>query len=227
MLQAAEAEPFILDAVLAVSALHKIISSVPDICTSDVLRQFKDEHHFAVQKYQKSLVCMRNAISNRSMDTRTALIACILTICFENAYGRRDMAIFNCLAGSRLRRQFSIPLLGNGPLPRALTGSTVKSDAMEDELVDLFARLDISSMVFVDFRSIDEHRVLKDELNDVAEEIPFIFYTFSEAASYCNVVMSCCWHFMKIIQGLGRELSGHPLEKGRDERWVYGDLRYG
>ncbi|KAH9209816.1 hypothetical protein DL95DRAFT_371690 [Leptodontidium sp. 2 PMI_412] len=74
VLQVAEAEPFILDAVLAIAAINKIISGAPDMRDWDAHLLFSDDHKFAVEKYQQSLLCMRRAILNGKMDARMASV---------------------------------------------------------------------------------------------------------------------------------------------------------
>lgn len=230
ILQAAEADPFIRHAVIAVGALYKIIHKAPHMRPCDAHRLFKAEHDFAVQEYQKSLVSMRDAISTSTMDVRTALIACLLTVCFENAYGRKDLALLNCLSGTKLRRKFSISPLGNRSLHRASAGTGLSTSCfIEDELVAVFSRLDLSSMLFVDYYPADGHRIFKDELDNLIEEMPSIFNTMEDAVAYGNIVTNRCWHFLNIVQGLDRPPVWRPWEHIEDfhERWAWVDLRYG
>jgi hypothetical protein len=89
-MQVAEAEPFILDAIIAIGGIHKILNEVPEKRWHEaVRRRLKEEHQFAVQKYQNALGLMRSALAKGIMGARTALIACLLIVCFENAYGRK------------------------------------------------------------------------------------------------------------------------------------------
>ncbi|CZR69793.1 uncharacterized protein PAC_19693 [Phialocephala subalpina] len=230
ILQAAEANPFIRHAVIAVGALYKIIHKEPHMRPCDAHRLFKAEHDFAVLEYQKSLVSMRDAISTSSMDVRTALIACLLTVCFENAYGRKDLALLNCFSGTKLRRKFSISPLGNRSLHRASAGAGLSMSCFaEDELVSVFSRLDLSSMLFVDFYPADGHRIFKDELDNLIGEMPSRFNTMEEAVAYGDILTNRCWHFLNIVQGLDRPPVQRPWGHIEDfhERWASFDLRYG
>ena len=216
VLQAAEAEPFIFDAVVAIGAMHEIIHKAPNMRGWDAHLLFKDDHQFAVQKYQHSLICMRRAILNGKMDARTALISCLLTTCFENAYGRHDTAFWQTANALRLTKGFAIPTSSSGQSPRELSGTvSPMTCTVEDELAAVFSRLDISAMLLVDYRSGAEHRILKDGLDQATRIMPRVFATIEEATAYGNMIMSRCWHFMKIIEYLDRE--PNPCESTEQE----------
>jgi hypothetical protein len=230
ILQAAEADPFIRHAVVAVGALYKITHNAPHMRPSDAHRLYKAEHDFAVQEYQKSIVSMRNAITTSSMDVRSALIACLLTVCFENAYGRKDLALFNCLSGAKMRQKFAISPLGNRSKYRApARAGLLTSCSIEDELLAAFSRLDLSSMIFIDFHPSGSHRILKDELDNLTEDMPTRFNDMEEVVAYGNIIINQCWHFLNIVQGLDTPVIlrvwEHPEES--PDRWARVDLRYG
>ncbi|CZR69450.1 uncharacterized protein PAC_19350 [Phialocephala subalpina] len=227
VLQAAEAEPFILDAVVAIAAMNKIISGAPDMRDWDAHLLFSDDHKFAVEKYQHSLLRMRRAILNGKMDARMALMACLLTICFENSYGRRDIALWHTANGLRLTKGFAIPMSSSGQSPPELSGSpSPMTCTVEDELGAVFSRLNISAMVLVDYRSGAEHQSLRDGLGQATRSMPREFTTIEEATTYGNMIISRCWHFIKIIEHPDREPNPYtPMEQGK--RWIRTDIRYG
>lgn len=100
---------------------------------------------------------MKSSIEKETMSARTALIACFLTVCFENTYGRKDLRVMNSLAGANLARTLSIQISSAGSSrPVVLEPCTV-----EDELVAAFSRLDVSAMIVVDLRTASEHRIPK------------------------------------------------------------------
>jgi Fungal specific transcription factor domain len=227
ILQVAEAEPFILDAVVAIGAIHKIINEVPEKRSYEaVRRRFNHEHQFAIQKYQNSLASMRNAIASGTMAPRTALIACLLTVCFENAYGRKDLALNNCIIGAKLAKSISIPILDN-PARKAVGFATFMSCTIEDELVAVFSRLDIYGMVLIDPRPGEIHRTSKDKLDDIVENMPPTFDTIKEASTYGNVVMTRCWYFIKIMQGLEKPPPWLPQNDSDQQKWANIEIRYG
>lgn len=230
VLQTAEAEPFIFDAVIAVGALHKIITDAPDLKDVEAHRRSNHEHNFALERYHNSLRCMRKALVDGKMEARTALIACLLTVCFDNFYGSRDTAIFNMLSGVKLVKQIAHPMVG-GALPGLESAATSNSTAasVEEELVAIFTRLDITSMVFIDHRFPDEHRMMKDSLDQTIESLPREYSALEEALCDGEMIMARCWHFIKILQGIGQEFAdlSDYLGKAEQHRWYSTRIRYG
>jgi hypothetical protein len=221
IMQVAEAESFILDAIIAIGGIHKILNEVPEKRWHEaVRRRLKEKHQFAVQKYQNALGLMRSVLAKGTMDARTALIACLLTVCFENAYGRKDLALRNTIIGAKMARNISIPTL-NSPLLRSSSEpATFMSNTIEDELVAIFSRLDIYGMVLVDPRSSSDHQISKDELDQAVRTMPVTFDTIKEASTYGNVVMTRCWRFIKIIQGLEKPPPWLPQEENQKQEWA-------
>jgi hypothetical protein len=227
VLQAAEAEPFIFDAVLAVGALHNIVTDAPDLKNAEAHRQYKDEHNFALEKYHDSLRSMRKALIEGRMEARIALIACLLTVCFENLYGTRGTAIFNMLSGVKLAKQLAHQTAA-GALPGVKSaGPTAAS--IEKELVDMFTRLDITSMIFIDRRPADEHRIMKDSLDRAIESLPREYSALDEAVRDGEMIMAHCWHFIKIIQEIGQEFPSifDCIAKANKGHWLSRSIRYG
>ncbi|KAE9363114.1 hypothetical protein N431DRAFT_423591 [Stipitochalara longipes BDJ] len=226
VLQAAEAEPFIFDAVVAVGALHKIINDAPDLKDVEAHRRASHEHNFALERYQNSLGCMRKALVDGKMDARTALIACLLTVCFDNLYGNRGTAVFNMLSGVKLAKQIAQPT-AKGAESAPTTNPTAAS--VEKELVAMFTRLDITSMVFIDHRPADEHRMMKDSLDQATEALPWVYSALEEAVCDGEMIMARCWHFIKILQEIGQKFLSFSdyFLKLKPDRWTTKSIRYG
>lgn len=116
ILQLAESQPFIREAVIAVAAMYRVPRQTRNVrMPVTILRgAYREEHTFALEKYQKSVTLMKDAIARESMDVRTALIACLLTVCFEQAFGRRDLALANLRSGRLLDLStYDRPLIRN------------------------------------------------------------------------------------------------------------------
>jgi Fungal specific transcription factor domain len=234
VLQAAEAEPFLFDAVIAIGALHKslteIINEVPDLKDVEVHRRSNIEHNFALERYHHSLGCMRKALAEGKMEARTALIACLLTVCFDNFYGSRDTAMFNMISGVKLAKRIAYTT-ATGALPdlepTPITIPTATS--VEDELVSIFTRLDVTSMVFIDHRSIDEHRVMKDSLDQAARFLPAKYALLEDAVRDGEMIMARCWHFIKIMQEMGQRFFDivNYFTQAAQHRWSRVRIRYG
>ena len=227
ILQLVELEPFIHDAIVAIGALHKINNKVSENQRHDARRRCKDEHQFAVLKYQTSLASMRTSIAKGTMNARTALIACLLTVCFENAYGRNDLALRNCITGANLAKSLCIPILSKPLGQKSSEPANFMACTVEDELVAVFSRLDINAMVLVDPRPGVYHRASKDVLDQRVRDMPTAFNTLKEASTYGSVAMTRCWHFIKIIQGLDKPPPWLPREEGQKQHWAGIEIRYG
>jgi hypothetical protein len=215
---------------IAVGALHKIITDAPDLRDVEAHRRSSHEHNFALERYHNSLGCMRKALGDGKMEPRTTLIACLLNVCFDSFYGSRDTAIFNMMSGVRLAKKVSHPTT-NGALlglePAAKTYTTAVS--VEEELIAIFIRLDVTSMVFIDHRSSDEHRMMKDSFDQATESLPLEYSTLEEAVCDGEMIMARCWHFIKIVQEIGQEypdISDH-FAKAEQYRWIMQRIRYG
>lgn len=230
VLQTAEAESFLFDAVIAIAALHKVITDAPDLKDVEAHRCSVHEHNFALERYHNSLRCMRKALKDGKMEARTALIACLLTVCFDNFYGSRDTAIFNMLSGVKLAKQIAHPT-ANGALPGPESAATTSPTAVsvEEELVAIFTRLDVTSMVFIDHRSPDEHRMMKDSLDQATESLPREYSALEEALCDGEMIMARCWHFIKILQEIGQEFQdlSDYFAKAEQYRWSSASIRYG
>jgi Fungal specific transcription factor domain/Fungal Zn(2)-Cys(6) binuclear cluster domain len=231
VLQAAEAEPFLFDAVVAVGALHKIITDAPDLKDAEAHRRSNEEHNFALERYHKALGCMRKALSEGKMETRTALIACLLTICFDNFYGSRHTALLSMQSGVNLARQISRPR--TSCTPSRLNSAEVKTNAtstgIEGELVAIFTRLDITSMSFIDLRSPDEHRIMKDSLYQATETRPNEYSELEEAVCDGEMILARCWHFIKIVQETHQKHQSlfDCFAMTEQCRWIRLSIRYG
>lgn len=229
VLQTAETQPFLFDAVVAIGALHKIISDAPDLKDMEIHRRSNQEYNFALQRYHHSLVCMRQALADGKMEARSALIACLLTICFDNLNGSRDTAIFNMVSGVKLAKRIGHPTL-KGALPGDESEKIPVSTASVDgELVDIFARLDITSMIFIDHRSVDEHRLMKDSLNEAAHSLPTKYISLDDAVRDGEMIMARCWHFSKILQEMGQKFYdfANYFAMTAKFRWSRLRVRYG
>ena len=92
VLQACERDDSIRHAIVAIAALK----STTTVCTISY-RQGTDNastpQGFAFRQYQKALKSMRKASIGGTQDLRTALITCIVIICFESFAGNFEFAV--------------------------------------------------------------------------------------------------------------------------------------
>lgn len=209
---------------MAVAALYSITARTPYLRPSDAHLLCSADHAFAVRAYQSALERLRELISEGGMDVRTALMACLLTVCFENAYGRKDLALRNSLEGVKLQRKAAVSTItsnGSG------NGNGNGNAGVEEELVAVFSRLEVSAMIFVDLLPKDSHRGAMNNLQGTIEKMPKEFRDLEQATVYGNAVMNRCWHFMNMVQDLQRPRWKQADEMEIPERCIWLDVRYG
>lgn len=149
-MQACHKEDFVKHAVIAIAALDKSIeesaTSPPfGIRPQDSLKtrvQSETHHTAALKEYSKALKLMR-CTTPRDEDegTRNTLLACLLTICFENFYGTERNALTQAHIGATLFSNWIQKEIQKGKkiIPRV----SPRPDAIETVLVATFARLDL------------------------------------------------------------------------------------
>jgi hypothetical protein len=150
VLQACHKEDFVKHAVIAIAALDMTLQNsnnpLPPFRKPEILDQLKGRseihHGFALKEYSKALKLMRMATPlDDDESTRNMLLACLLTICFENFHG----SIGNAMA----QAQIGTKLFNNWINNEARKGAKIKSrisprpEALETALVCTFARLDL------------------------------------------------------------------------------------
>lgn len=153
------------------------------------------EHHlFALRQYSKAVKEMRENIFGERYNSRTALLASILIICFETYHGYHESAARQVRTSIRLLEEL-----------KTKDAHGVPSDPIEDELVCAFDRLDIQAMSHTDQLSLDEHIRLKDSGAGLTNNMPTEFATINEARRYLNVIVRRVVHFGCIVWRLGQE----------------------
>ena len=100
--------PPIRHAIIALGALDKTMD-ITQRTSDPTLLDFREKclesaahHQFALQQYGKAIAQMRNNLSAQKQDYRTALILCLLTICFEALNGDMQSALEQIRSGLRL-----------------------------------------------------------------------------------------------------------------------------
>ncbi|PMD30985.1 hypothetical protein L207DRAFT_196272 [Hyaloscypha variabilis F] len=95
ILEACETGPSIRHAVIALGALH----------LTEITGQ-KCHHEFALRQYSKAIKHMERSLSLGTRNIRSALIPCLLTICFETWNGDAQSALAQAWLGLRLIQEW-------------------------------------------------------------------------------------------------------------------------
>ncbi|KAE9380951.1 hypothetical protein N431DRAFT_433139 [Stipitochalara longipes BDJ] len=141
ILQACETEPSIRHAVIALGALDLNKSTGQ-----------KSHHEFALRQYSKAIKHMERSLSLGTRDIRSALILCLLTICFETWNGDAQSALAQVRLGLRLIQEWQ----KERSWPELLA---------DKELYLAFVRLDNDTIMFINEEPIPIERCQKLSTN--------------------------------------------------------------
>jgi hypothetical protein len=190
--QACEVNPSIRHAVVAIASLDMIsgqCGSNSVVPTGDRMNEEQTQkyHRFALQQYSKALQYMLTATTHGSQDVRTALLTCLVIICFEAFYGDLDSALAQLQAGLGLLNKWSDEISSNETKDTAACSRKIEPCAIEDELIRTYARLDINDKLLCDPRYIRKYSTSIDSaLGDTL--LPQFFTTVEQSRIYLGII---------------------------------------
>ena len=210
--QISEREPFIRQAIIAIGAISKAgVAFERAVQNAD--HQFV-EYQYALKQYGKALKGMRDAINGGKHDLRKAMIACLLVFTFEGMLGNQASAAAHAESGLMLLYRYM-----NGENSTQIPWQIRKDwcdHLLEEELLHTFTILDLQVLLFMDHRSQEVHRKMKDEQNMIISRAPEEFKSLDMVTRLWQHMMSRNYHFCKDLQGLALK----KLEEARaDTRW--------
>ena len=181
--QAGEAEPFIVHAIVALSALSKSQTTHWIRGPSQHTLLMDSHQQYALVQYGQALQGMRLAIQNQVKDRRKALVACLLVFCFECLLGRQAAASSYASSGVSLLYSCHADQLS-------------PSSLVEDDLYSAFSGLDLQSLIHVNIRTLATHQNLKDDINVVLRLMPDVFKNLKECRTFWQLIMRRNLHFL-------------------------------
>ncbi|KAM0192438.1 hypothetical protein ACHAPC_001774 [Botrytis cinerea] len=225
MLQAGEQEQPIRHAMSAIGALDLILQIKEQKSYSPIARSIIEDHHiFAIKQYDKAVRLMKADITERGHSLRTALLFCLLIVCFENLYGAQQSATLHIIAGIRLIEAYhhdhtsgsDIPQLKKSEKPDAPVDSVtfgisspVPSD-VEDEIYQAFGLLEIASLSFnVEGRGMAYHMLAKDSGSLCVKNMPSRFASLPEAKAYWDLIMRRLLHLLPTLNTAQATMRGY------------------
>ena len=167
-------EPSLRHAVIAIGALHQDFSQKKLAYT----RPSADDHRidFALTQYAKALGALRRSLSSGKQEPLTALMSCILFVCFDSLRGWFESAMVHLQSGLRILRDMRM--------------RSAKADhIIEDNIAPLFMRLAMQAIIYVDTRSTEDRKAFSQELMSISAReiiIPEQFETLEEARKSLN-----------------------------------------
>ena len=153
ILAASVQKPSLRHAVIALGALHEDFSQ-KRLVTSTPSEDQKTQ--FALNQYAKSMAALRRSLSTEREEPLTALMSCILFVCFDSLRGWFESAMVHLQSGLRILRE----------MRRSSTGIHI----IEDSIAPLFMRLSIQSIIYVDARNRHEKTDFARKLMDVSRK---------------------------------------------------------
>ncbi|PVH86982.1 hypothetical protein DL98DRAFT_480974 [Cadophora sp. DSE1049] len=198
VLQASAAEPSLRHAVIAIGSIHEEFANRRlTYCTSQVSKG----HAFAVNQYVKAIGHLRRSLADGTQAPLTALMSCILFVCFDSLRGHFVSAMAHLQSGLRILRDLK-------------SKSAADEHAIATEIAPLFLRLSIQAILFIDTRPTPERRKMVTELAHVSSRtlpIPEVFETLDEARNCMNVVANSLFRMTYLLDG-SISMCEQPLE---------------
>jgi hypothetical protein len=175
ILQASVLEPSLRHAVIAIGSLHEDFSNKKPQNSLDY-RQNTLASGFAINQYTKAIGHLRWSLATGKQAPLTALMSCILFICFDSLRGYFETAMVHLQSGLRILRDLR-------------TRSQDMVHIIENNIAPLFMRLSVQAILYIDTRSCADRKAFAAELMSGRareERIPESFSTLEEARNCMN-----------------------------------------
>ncbi|KAE9381976.1 hypothetical protein N431DRAFT_425527 [Stipitochalara longipes BDJ] len=174
VLQVSERDSSVRHAVIALGALDPQTWKSPTKSWKDISRR-----KFAYHEYSMAIVEMKKAISQKTLDLRTRLIACIVFVTFEVYHRNTPSAVaqienMSSLIGEKLRDQNIY---------------TPTSTAIDNELLESFRDLEIQNLVNNSFGRPLTERDLLDSRQSIRKKLPQEFVSLHQARAMFHVIV--------------------------------------
>ncbi|TVY19380.1 putative transcriptional regulatory protein, partial [Lachnellula arida] len=170
VLQTSAAEPALRHSVIAIGAVHEEFSAKRLEQGSGLQGEGLA---FATNQYTKAIGHLRRSLSTGKQKPLTALMSCILFVCFDSLRGYFESAMVHLQSGLRILRD--------------MTRTTDVKHIIENIISPLFLRLSVQSILYVDTRDPEDRYNFATELTHVCHRnraIPETFETLEEARCY-------------------------------------------
>lgn len=180
VLQLSHTEPAIKHALIALGSAHENYQAGRvDSFISPGL---------ALQQYNAAISSLNHQLSNSSRRaTEVTLICCAIFICFECVRGNYDAALLHLKSGIEILKAKNLAA------DKGYSGDVPYLDPKtdEDDLIELFTRLDVSASAFLDIQPPQLEMRLSESLPDLATHR---FQDLAEARKYLQRLVNMCLH---------------------------------
>lgn len=170
ILQASSVDSSIRHAVIAIGTLHEEFANNRWSYYAQTASKGVD---FATGQYSKAIAHLRKSLVQGKQTPVTALLSCILFVCFDSLRGHFDAALVHLKSGLKILKAVDL-------------GAT---DVVLTQISPIFKRLSLQAILYVDTRPTLERRSLVKALADVSfreEQIPEVFESLAQARHCLN-----------------------------------------
>lgn len=172
VLQTSAAEPSLRHSVIAIGALHE------DFAARRLDQSPGSEsegYGFALNQYTKAIGHLRRSLATGKQKPLTALMSCILFVCFDSLRGYFESAMVHLQSGLKILRD--------------MTRTTDVHHIVENIISPLFLRLSVQSILYIDTRDPAQRFSFATELTHVCHRkggMPETFESLEEARCCMN-----------------------------------------
>ncbi|TAQ87595.1 hypothetical protein B7494_g4111, partial [Chlorociboria aeruginascens] len=175
ILQAAIVEPSLRHAVIAIGSLHKDFSN-RHLSLETKTEQARTSTGFAIDQYTKAIGHLRRSLANGQQAPLTALMSCILFVCFDSLRGHFESAMIHLQSGLKILR--TVRLRSHTP-----------NHMIETYIAPIFLRLSIQAILYIDTRSgVERYKFAKNiiDATTLDAQMPATFNSLEEARLFMN-----------------------------------------
>lgn len=177
ILAASVQKPSLRHAVIALGALHEEFSQKSLISSASSWSGEVQKSPFAQNQYAKAIGALRRSLSSGKEEPITALMSCILFVCFDSLRGWFESALIHLRSG--------LTILGD------TRRSSTRNHIVEDNIAPLIMRLSLQSVIYVETKSTHDKMAFARKLMDVSGKeilIPEEFQSLEEARNVLDQV---------------------------------------
>lgn len=217
VLQSSHANKTLLHLSIALGALHrKACGEGMAIPSQNIANK---SLHFALLQYNKSVHLLQQLLSNANtrQDREICLIACVLLICFEVLRGHYGTAMVHLKNGRKVLTEYLFGLI-DSHATLVLQGPA--RSTTEDDLTEVFARLDIQG---THFGFVSPQFKLSTSTSDMLQ-IPKLFTSLHEARIYIDILTNAIERFLTLEPETKAAPSSSTIERREEllhqlEQW--------
>jgi Fungal specific transcription factor domain/Fungal Zn(2)-Cys(6) binuclear cluster domain len=184
VLQASQAEPSIRHAVIALGSLHETVQQEE----WTLLKSGRACDPFALQQCNKAIGHLNQNIYSYGQHSKEMLLmSCAIFICFESLQGNYESALSHMQSGLRIFRDWQAE--ASKLSPPGTASSSQHHQSVDSEIVQMFSRLNVQTLLFPDTHLLPTDFV-KQDARLIIDSVPGAFTTLKEARDCLDNCMS-------------------------------------